>query len=52
MGLPLAGRWPDLDMLPLGYLVLPRVGNPRQTRLTRNEQRTLLTLWTIFLLRS
>ncbi len=43
------GRWPDLDMLPLGYLgPSPGWGTPRQTRLTHHEQRTLLTLWTIF----
>ena len=39
------GRWPDLDMLPLGYLgPAPGWGKPRQTRLTHAEQRTLFTL--------
>ncbi len=43
------GHWPDLDMLPLGYLgPAPGWGTPRQTRLTRDEQRTLLGLWAIF----
>lgn len=43
------GRWPDADMLPLGYLgPAPGWGKPRQTRLTHDEQRTLLTLWSIF----
>lgn len=43
------GRWPDLDMLPLGYLgPAPGWEKPRQTRLTHAEQRTLFTLWAIF----
>ena len=43
------GRWPDLDMLPLGYLgPAPGWGKPRQSRLTHAEQRTLVSLWTIF----
>jgi len=37
------GRWPDADMLPLGVLDLGR----RTTRFTPDEQRTLLTLWSI-----
>ena len=43
------GHWPDADMLPLGRLE-PSAGwdNPRASRLTRDEQRTLLTLWSIF----
>ena len=42
------GHWPDADMLPLGRLE-PAVGweKPRATRLTHDEQRTLLTLWSI-----
>ncbi|WP_437793497.1 putative Ig domain-containing protein [Sorangium sp. So ce693] len=42
------GHWPDLDMLPLGYL------GPRnewhasgQTRFTKNEQVTIMSLWTM-----
>ncbi len=43
------GHWPDADMLPLGYLgPAPGWGKPRQTRFTHDEQRTLLTLWSIF----
>jgi alpha-galactosidase len=43
------GHWPDADMLPLGYLgPAPGWGKPRWTRLTHDEQRTLLTLWCIF----
>jgi alpha-galactosidase len=43
------GHWPDADMLPLGRLE-PAAGweQPRSTRLTHDEQRTLLTLWSIF----
>ncbi|MDR1787563.1 MAG: glycoside hydrolase family 27 protein [Treponema sp.] len=41
------GSWPDCDMLPLG-----RIGmgfrQPRHTLFTRDEQRTMLTLWCIF----
>jgi alpha-galactosidase len=37
------GHWPDADMLPLGTLDLGR----RQTRFTPDEQRTLMTLWSI-----
>ena len=42
-----AGRYPDCDMLPLG-----RIGygfrDERDSRLTREEQRTLMTLWCVF----
>jgi alpha-galactosidase len=43
------GHWPDADMLPIGRLE-PAAGweNPRTTRLTHDEQRTQLTLWSIF----
>jgi alpha-galactosidase len=37
------GHWPDADMLPLGVLELGR----RTTRFTPDEQRTLMTLWSI-----
>jgi alpha-galactosidase len=44
-----SGHWPDADMLPVGYLgPAPGWGEARQTRLTHDEQRTLLTLWSIF----
>lgn len=43
------GHWPDADMLALGYLgPAPGWGKARQTRLTHDEQRTLLTLWSMF----
>jgi alpha-galactosidase len=43
------GGWPDADMLPLGYLgPHPGADEPRQTRFTRDEQRTMMTLWSIF----
>jgi alpha-galactosidase len=42
------GNWPDADMLPLGTLgPVPGWGSPRKTRLTQEEQRTLVTLWAI-----
>jgi hypothetical protein len=42
------GNWPDADMLPLGRLgPVPGDGQPRATRLSRDEQRTLVTLWSI-----
>jgi hypothetical protein len=39
----LPGAWPDADMLPLGVLELGR----RSTRFTPDEQRTVMTLWSI-----
>jgi len=48
-GLAQPGGWPDADMLPIGYLgPAPGWGKARQTRLTHEEQRTLLTLWSMF----
>jgi hypothetical protein len=42
------GNWPDADMLPLGTLgPVPGWGSPRKTRLTQDEQKTLMTLWAI-----
>ncbi|MEE3625713.1 glycoside hydrolase family 27 protein [Nitrospirillum sp. BR 11752] len=42
------GRWPDADMLPIGTLAPhPGWGEPRASRLTAEEQRTLITLWAI-----
>jgi hypothetical protein len=37
------GAWPDADMLPLGVLELGR----RSTNFTRDEQRTVMSLWSI-----
>jgi alpha-galactosidase len=43
------GSWPDADMLPLGRLgPHPGDGEVRDTRFTKDEQRTLVTLWSIF----
>jgi hypothetical protein len=43
------GHWPDADMLPLGYLgPSPGWGKARWTRLSPAEQRTMMTLWSIF----
>jgi alpha-galactosidase len=42
------GHWADADMLPIGYLgPHPGWGVPRVSRLTFDEQRTVLTLWSI-----
>ncbi len=42
------GDWPDADMLPLGHLgPHPGDGELRETRFTRDEQRTMMTLWSI-----
>ena len=41
------GCWPDCDMLPLGRIGMG-FGNGRQTNFTRDEQVTMLTLWSIF----
>ena len=38
--------WPDCDMLPLGRISLR--DEPRWTRLTADEQRTMMSLWCIF----
>ncbi len=42
-------HWPDPDMLPLGRLRIRGFDDhERMTRLTHDEQRTLMTLWLIF----
>ena len=42
------GHWPDADMLPIGYIgPRPGFGSARPTRFTHDEQRTLITLWSI-----
>jgi alpha-galactosidase len=42
------GHWPDADMLPLGYLgPRPGWGKARMSRLTAEESRTLMTLWSM-----
>jgi alpha-galactosidase len=45
------GHWPDCDMLPLGHIGIRQVdgdGVDRLTRFTRDEQRTMMSLWSIF----
>ncbi len=43
-----SGQWPDADMLPFGELrPSPGWGEPRHTRLTPDEQKTVMTLWAI-----
>lgn len=40
------GHWADADMLPLGHIGLrAERGDDRQSKLTYDEQRTILTLW-------
>jgi hypothetical protein len=48
-GVASPGHWPDADMLPIGSL-RPAAGwgEPRETRLSHDEQRTMLTLWSMF----
>jgi alpha-galactosidase len=42
------GAWPDADMLPLGRIgIRAERGDPRMTRFTRAEQKTLMSLWAI-----
>ncbi|WP_423189107.1 glycoside hydrolase family 27 protein [Alkalibacterium sp. f15] len=45
------GTWPDCDMLPMGHIGLRSVdgsGSDRMTRFTRDEQKAMLTLWSLF----
>ncbi|WP_117168278.1 glycoside hydrolase family 27 protein [Paraliobacillus sediminis] len=45
------GHWPDADMLPLGHIGIRSVdggASDRYTRFTKDEQITMMTLWTIF----
>lgn len=42
------GTWPDCDMIPLGHIAIRgEVGDERMTKLTRDEQYTLMTFYTI-----
>jgi hypothetical protein len=42
------GNWPDADMLPLGHIgIRAERGDPRMSLLTPDEQRMLMTLWSI-----
>ncbi|MHB8093498.1 MAG: glycoside hydrolase family 27 protein [Candidatus Aminicenantales bacterium] len=43
------GHWPDADMLPLGRIgIRAERGTDRRTRLTPDEQITLMSLWAVF----
>jgi alpha-galactosidase len=43
------GGYPDGDMLPLGHIgIRAERGDPRMSSFTRDEQYTLMTLWSIF----
>ncbi|RTQ48154.1 hypothetical protein EJV47_17115 [Hymenobacter gummosus] len=43
------GAYPDADMLPLGRIgIRAERGDDRRTRFSRDEQLTLMTLWSIF----
>ena len=47
-GMARPSAWPDADMLPLGRIgIRAERGEVRMTRFTRDEQRTLLSLWSI-----
>jgi hypothetical protein len=42
------GHWPDADMLPLGHIAIRgEVGRDRISKLTKDEQQTLMALWCI-----
>jgi len=42
------GNWPDPDMLPLGRIAMQNQQGPdRRTRLTEDEQTTMMTLWCV-----
>ena len=48
-GLVQPNGWPDADMLPLGHIGLrAERGNDRLSELSHDEQRTMMTLWSIF----
>jgi hypothetical protein len=45
----IAPTWPDCDMIPLGRIsIRGERGNDRMTRLTRDEQYSLMTFFTVF----
>lgn len=43
------GHWPDADMIPFGHIGIKCTiaGPDRQTRFTHDEQRTLMSLWSL-----
>jgi alpha-galactosidase len=43
------GHWPDADMLPLGRIgIRAEIGENRMSKFTKDEQITLMTLWSVF----
>lgn len=43
------GGWPDGDMLPLGHIgIRAERGKDRMSLLTKDEQKTMITLWAMF----
>ena len=42
------GNWPDCDMLPIGHLNVNHRKGSRYTRLTHDEQITMMNLWCMF----
>lgn len=42
------GSWPDADMLPLGKFIRGERATDRYTNFTKDEQYTLMTLWSMF----
>lgn len=42
------GCWPDCDMLPLGHIGISSEGGSRFTNFTKDEQITMMSLWSIF----
>jgi len=43
------GHWPDADMLPLGHIgIRAERGEDRLSRLSHDEQKTMMTLWAMF----
>jgi alpha-galactosidase len=48
-GVGAPGHWPDADMIPLGQIAIRSKlgGNPHWTHFTRDEQLTLMSLWSL-----
>ncbi len=42
------GAWPDADMLPMGKFIRGERATNRYTNFTKDEQYTLMTLWSMF----
>jgi hypothetical protein len=41
------GHWPDADMIPVGHLQTWKTNPPHMTQFTKDEQTTVMTLWSI-----